>query len=418
LGESPPPTVALPPNIERIGSPRSRLASFGGFSRNDVRVEVEHSDWLNYATVHACRPVVTSISVTNTGHARLKNALVEIAVLPGDYGSTWQKTIGPLKPRARWEYRHEDTTSSPETQDRGTSRDEIRLPWRIDRLRQVTEAERAVLQVTVSDNGRVLWRESTPLLIHPYNHWFASAEDLHVLSAFVTPNGAAVQQIISKAGVRSFNGYQSHDPHRVCGMLAALHDTLAQDCRLAYINPPASFEQSGQKIRLPEETLNAGRGTCLDLTVLLASLAEQIGLHPILILVPGHAFVGCWTAEEWQFPKHSIDVMHDAKVFNYFKQISAFEPRKKRRMLGKEESTPDEAERIRRIQRSLQGDMIVFNSVTLCHGRGFENAIDAGLDEVKRIVDPVEAVPTDQQQPYMVLIDVKACRDCGVRPLP
>ena len=63
---------------------------------------------------------------------------------------------------------------------------------------------------------------------------------------------------------------------------------------LDYLSPPPSFETHGQKIVPPGEVLQHGSGACLDLSVLMATVFERVGLHPVLILVEGHAFVGVW----------------------------------------------------------------------------------------------------------------------------
>ena len=87
------------------------------------------------------------------------------------------------------------------------------------------------------------------------------------------------------------------DARRVALMAAACF-TAIRDLRLRYINPPASFEQEGQKIRLPEQILNEGMATCLDLALLAGACVEQCGLHPLIVLVEEHALVGVWLEEE------------------------------------------------------------------------------------------------------------------------
>ncbi|OGU29221.1 MAG: hypothetical protein A2057_08215 [Ignavibacteria bacterium GWA2_35_9] len=55
--------------------------------------------------------------------------------------------------------------------------------------------------------------------------------------------------------------------------------------------------QKGQRIKYPKETLEQGRGNCIDASVLIASILEMIGLNPVIVIIPGHAFVG-W--ETWK----------------------------------------------------------------------------------------------------------------------
>ncbi|MFQ5657133.1 MAG: tetratricopeptide repeat protein [Candidatus Methylomirabilales bacterium] len=47
-----------------------------------------------------------------------------------------------------------------------------------------------------------------------------------------------------------------------------------------------------QSLRLPGEILEAGGGNCLDLSLLMASCLEHLGIRAWICLTPGHAFVG------------------------------------------------------------------------------------------------------------------------------
>src|SRR5690606_6072059 len=98
-------------------------------------------------------------------------------------------------------------------------------------------------------------------------------------------------------GDPSLSGYQSKDRNRVAITTAAIYTAL-QRSGIRYINPPASFEESGQKIRTPDRVLENKLGTCLDLVVLAAACLEQAGLHPLLPILAGHAFAGVWLEDE------------------------------------------------------------------------------------------------------------------------
>jgi hypothetical protein len=47
-----------------------------------------------------------------------------------------------------------------------------------------------------------------------------------------------------------------------------------------------------QRTRLPAEVLASTNAQCLEGTLLFATLLESIGIKPIIVVVPGHAFVG------------------------------------------------------------------------------------------------------------------------------
>lgn len=47
-----------------------------------------------------------------------------------------------------------------------------------------------------------------------------------------------------------------------------------------------------QRVRPPSTSWRERRASCIDGSVLIASVLERIGLQPLIVLVPGHAFVG------------------------------------------------------------------------------------------------------------------------------
>ena len=151
----------------------------------------------------------------------------------------------------------------------------------------------------------ILAEKDIPVDILAYDEWSGANIMPELIAAFTAPNHPRVGEVISKASVYmqkwtgspSFTGYQSGDPNVVKQQAAAVYAALQEE-NIAYTVPPASFETSGQRVRLPYTVLSERRGTCLDLTLLYASCLEQIGLNPLIILVKGHCFGGFWLEEE------------------------------------------------------------------------------------------------------------------------
>ncbi|MFI3228124.1 MAG: DUF4011 domain-containing protein, partial [Clostridia bacterium] len=79
--------------------------------------------------------------------------------------------------------------------------------------------------------------------------------------------------------------------------MAAIYSALQAE-EIIYNNPPASYENVGQRVRLPHKVLEEKMGTCIDLAVLYATCLEAVGLHPLMCFIKGHAFCGCWTEED------------------------------------------------------------------------------------------------------------------------
>jgi hypothetical protein len=66
-----------------------------------------------------------------------------------------------------------------------------------------------------------------------------------------------------------------------------------RNAKVSYVNSTLSFGKVGfaQRVRLPRESISKKSANCIDGAVLFASLFENIGLEPVIVLIPGHAFV-------------------------------------------------------------------------------------------------------------------------------
>ena len=83
-------------------------------------------------------------------------------------------------------------------------------------------------------------------------------------------------------------------------MVDAIYQTL-QALDITYAEAEPSFEQLGQRIRLPDAVLRDSMACCLDISVFVASCFERVSLHPVLVLVAGHAFPAVWLVDD-RFP--------------------------------------------------------------------------------------------------------------------
>ena len=272
--------------------------------------------------------------------------------------------------------------------------DEFRLtrpPVRIQReaLLNLEERESATLLLEVRQGQDLLAKLERPMGMLAYNEWAGIGVLPELLAAFVQPNHPDLQPLLRHVGEHlklwtgdpSLSGYQRRDPARVRQMVAAVYHCLL-DLDITYINPPASFEARGQKVRTVDDVLSGRMGTCLDLAVMAAALLEQIGLHPFVTIIPGHAFVGCWLAEDC-FP----DVVHD-----------------------------DDA----RLRNGLKlGELILFDPTVATHRpikADFERAEAEGKKHIAAgAFDETLRVATS---PGVFVVDIHAARSRGIHPLP
>ncbi|MCA9322569.1 MAG: DUF4011 domain-containing protein, partial [Planctomycetes bacterium] len=193
------------------------------------------------------------------------------------------------------------------------TRESVDLRLDSERLSAQTEREATALEVSVSQDTAILDELTRPLEILAYNEWGGVSGVPEILAAFVTPNHPVIAGILARAkgrlealtGDPTMSGYQVPDRRRTKATVQAIYEAVvAMD--LAYLGVPASFEDEGQKVRLPDQIRAFGQGNCLDLSLLLAGALEQAGLHPILVMIKGHAFVAVWVVEE-SFAEPLID---------------------------------------------------------------------------------------------------------------
>lgn len=167
-------------------------------------------------------------------------------------------------------------------------------------LSKITENVEANIVVSFENEDRQeTLRKEVEIL--PYNYWSGSPIEMPV---FVTPNVQEIEKLtftvgqkMEKRGQNSIlNGYEQNDPKRIELFCAAVYDTL-RDLKLTYSLPPERFEEIGQPIRMVDSIISSHTATCIDSTLLFASVLEALHLHPFIILIPGHTFVGCWLNE-------------------------------------------------------------------------------------------------------------------------
>ncbi len=87
-----------------------------------------------------------------------------------------------------------------------------------------------------------------------------------------------------------------------------VYDGLATQ-EISYTGPGYSSESGTQRVFLPNELAERGRGTCVDLAVAFCALALEAELHPYLIGTPGHVFA--MVANSGFAPMLSDDVTRD-----------------------------------------------------------------------------------------------------------
>lgn len=251
-----------------------------------VAFRVQLTEAINYAMQQNYIPVVRSIILTNNTHEPIRDVTVKISSEP-EFIKPFQTDIEQLAPG-------EPVEICP-----------VKLVLLSEFLFSLTERLNGSIHIEVLCGGEKLNEGDSDIALLPYDYWQGHYILPELTAAFVTPNHPRIEEITAKAGMflkkwtsdPAFTGYQSRNPNVVKKQVAAIYAALQAE-NIAYRNPPASFERLGQRVRMPYAVLEQKGGTCLDLSLLFASCLEAVGLNPLVIVITGHAFCGCWLEEQ------------------------------------------------------------------------------------------------------------------------
>jgi hypothetical protein len=191
---------------------------------------------------------------------------------------------------------------------------------------QVADTNTSLSVLVTDTNGRQYYKNDSPLLLHSHKLMQWVAANRLKIAAWVTPDDPAVKSLVAKAINFLPNepppvpvamlGYVNHASARaVRDQVDAIFDALRQDYHMVYSQAPVPYGGPGdttislQSINLPAETLAQSRGMCIELTVLLASAVEEIGLRAEIVIIPNHAFLGVATTPETRTTYEYWDVV-------------------------------------------------------------------------------------------------------------
>lgn len=256
-------------------------------------VEVVHSATVNFAMEQCGVPIVAAVRVKNTGSVVLRDAFLEVCLGP-DLGDARRIEIPVLAPGESFEHGSVD----------------LRPPF--PRLRAVSEAEPAELRWSVILGGLSLASDTRPIRLLAFNEWPGDQAPIELLAAFVTPNQPAITRVLQEARVwlsqnsadDAIVAYQARSAQRARLEVEAVYAAI-QRLGLSYVGAPASFERTGQKVRLPDQLLKEQMGNCLDLALLFAASLEQMSFAPLVLVFVGHAIPAVWLIDE-RFPEGAV----------------------------------------------------------------------------------------------------------------
>jgi len=187
-------------------------------------------------------------------------------------------------------------------------------PSFLPRLYENRELTAATALVTVTDEGgNVVFDATAPVRIRSAEdmYWGSGFQYAPFIASWVTPHDSRVEEVLAQAKEfvpgRRLPGYEAGKPaavqRRSTTIQAQAIYRALQQVGLSYVKSSGAFGSRGnapvaERVRLPRESLEHVSANCIDGAVLYASLFENLGMDAVVVLVPGHAYVGVRLAEK------------------------------------------------------------------------------------------------------------------------
>jgi hypothetical protein len=158
--------------------------------------------------------------------------------------------------------------------------------------------------------GHLLYQSTVPVRLRSADdmYWGTQFKYAPFIASWVTPHADQVEDILSKAKElmpqRRLPGYeewkdQAEQEKSTELQARAIYNAIKQQ-GISYVKSSITFGGNtsvSQRVRMPRESINYSSANCIDASVMFASLFENLAMDPIVVLVPGHAYVGVRVAQ-------------------------------------------------------------------------------------------------------------------------
>lgn len=193
----------------------------------------------------------------------------------------------------------------------GQSRTFKFAPSFLPRLYHNHEISAGSARVEVSDaTGHSLYEGTVPVRLRSVDdmYWGANFKYAPFIASWVTPHAPEIEKILSiakdKVPARRLPGYEdwkdAAGQEKSTETQARAIYAAVKEHGVSYVKSSMTLgahEDVSQRIRMPRESFADNSANCIDGVVAFASLFENLGMDPEVVLVPGHAYVGVRMAQ-------------------------------------------------------------------------------------------------------------------------
>jgi hypothetical protein len=177
-----------------------------------------------------------------------------------------------------------------------------------------TEIQQAILHVSAASSENPFGYTRTCLVyLHSVSdlYWGQKFANAQFIARWVTPHDPAVIQLVASARKYVPRGRLAGYDLPRGKSTAAIAAQVRSEARavfeamhhrgISYVDSMytfGNFTSQAERVRLPRETLLASSANCIDVSVAFASAMENLGIDPVIVIVPTHAFTGVRLAPE------------------------------------------------------------------------------------------------------------------------
>ena len=180
------------------------------------------------------------------------------------------------------------------------------INYRYDVLTNIRQPTIVNAIFTLFMNGKLVGTKTKPIRVRSVNDaplWWVQSNGRRtdmpwMVAAYVNEDHPWIDQILREAlntrMVNSFSGYQGTQQDVLLQVAAIWNSLQRRGFRYSSVTTTSGTSTvfQSQYVRFLEDSIRTSQSNCLDGSVLFASILRKIGIDPIIIIIPGHAFVG------------------------------------------------------------------------------------------------------------------------------
>lgn len=185
------------------------------------------------------------------------------------------------------------------------------IKWKYDDLKNLAQPGNVdITFVCYSGDNKEIGRKDLKLGYRAINECVLAAQIgdepvamQYMAAAYVNEDSPVIddflQEVLERTTLDSFVGYQQGS-EKVVEQVSAVFYTL-RDMGIKYSNITSTSNTNpniaSQYIRFSDEVLSNAQANCADGSVFFCSVLRKIGIHSLLVFVPGHVYLGYYTDE-------------------------------------------------------------------------------------------------------------------------